>query len=214
MSNSSQLSRSEVAAARKRRLVGMKLQEIEGDPASPEQIAMFGMFAYIGGSPPVYIEWFGLGPTAYGTAFGMAAGCYILGTQIAPRIMHRFSAPTLLRVGVRAYLAASVVLAGFAFGGHFGIVSVFVPVAASMFCMGFIMPNATVGALSRHSAHAGSASALMGTLQFILAAVSGTAVGVLTDGSPRPMAGLMVLGAACAVIAELFRGSMKKDLRA
>ena len=44
MSNSSQLSPSEVAASRKRRLVGMKLQEVEGNPASAEQIAMFEMF--------------------------------------------------------------------------------------------------------------------------------------------------------------------------
>ena len=44
MSNSSQLSPAEVAASRKRRLMGMKLQEIEGNPASPEQIAMFEMF--------------------------------------------------------------------------------------------------------------------------------------------------------------------------
>jgi DHA1 family bicyclomycin/chloramphenicol resistance-like MFS transporter len=173
--------------------------------------AMFGLFAYIGGSPPVYIEWFGLGPAAFGTAFGLAAGCYILGTQINPRILHRFGAPAVLRAGVRCYLAASLVLAGFAFGGHFGIASVFVPVAAAMFCMGFVMPNAAVGALSRHAAHAGSASALLGTMQFLLAAVSGTAVGWLTDGSPRPMAALMVAGAGCAVLVELFRLKPKGD---
>jgi DHA1 family bicyclomycin/chloramphenicol resistance-like MFS transporter len=179
--------------------------------ATVNSCAMFGMFAYIGGSPPVYIEWFGLGPAAYGTAFGLAAGCYILGSQINPRILHRFGAPFVLRAGVRGYLLSSLVLAAFAFGGRFGVVSVFVPVAAGMFCMGFVMPNAAVGALSRHSAHAGSASALMGTMQFILAAVSGTAVGWLTDGSPRPMAALMVAGSLCAVVVELFRLKPKKD---
>jgi hypothetical protein len=38
------LSPSEVALARKRRLVAMHLQEIEGNPLSAEQIAMFEMF--------------------------------------------------------------------------------------------------------------------------------------------------------------------------
>ena len=57
----------------------------------------------------------------------------------------------------------------------------------------------------------GSASALMGTLQFMLAAVSGTLVGWLTDGSPRPLAGLMLLGATCAVAADLFRVAPKKE---
>jgi DHA1 family bicyclomycin/chloramphenicol resistance-like MFS transporter len=180
--------------------------------ASVNSFAMFGMFAYIGGSPPVYIEWFGLGPAAYGVAFGLAAGSFILASQINPRILHRFGAQRVLRIGVRGYLAAAAVLAGFAFAGHFGFFSVFLPVVAALFCMGFVMPNATVGALSRHSAHAGSASALMGTLQFILAAISGTAVGWLTDGSPRPLAALMLLGAACAVTADLFRIKPQRGL--
>jgi DHA1 family bicyclomycin/chloramphenicol resistance-like MFS transporter len=167
--------------------------------------AMFGIFAYLGGSPPVYIQLFGLSPTAYGTVFGIGASAYILGSQINPRILQRFGSALVLRVGVRVYLAATLVMTGLAFGGHFGILSVFVPVVVTLFCNGFVTPNATVGALSRHSGHAGSASALMGTLQFILAAISGSAVGLLTDGTPRPMAALMLLGAVGAVTADLFR---------
>lgn len=174
--------------------------------------AMFGMFAYIGGSPPIYLQWFGLGPAAYGAAFGLAAGTFILGSQINPRLLHRWGSARVLRTGARGNLLAALVLAGFAFGGHFGVASLFVPVCAAMFCLGFVMPNATVGALSRHSAHAGSASALMGTMQFILAAISGTAVGWLTDGSPRPLAGLMLLGAACAATADLFRLEPQRTL--
>jgi hypothetical protein len=34
----------EVAAARERRLIGQKLQELEGNPLSAEDIAMFEMF--------------------------------------------------------------------------------------------------------------------------------------------------------------------------
>jgi DHA1 family bicyclomycin/chloramphenicol resistance-like MFS transporter len=173
--------------------------------ASVNSFALFGLFAYLGGSPPVYIEWFGLGPAAYGVAFGMAAACYILGTQINPRILHRFGSPAVLRAGSRVYLAAALALSAFAFGGHFGVWSVFLPVSLAMFSMGFIMPNAAVGALSRHSAHAGSASALMGTLQFCLGAVSGVLVGLASDGSARPMAILMLIGAIGAVTADLCR---------
>jgi DHA1 family bicyclomycin/chloramphenicol resistance-like MFS transporter len=45
----------------------------------------------------------------------------------------------------------------------------------------------------------------MGTMQFLLGAVSGISVGLLTDGTARPMALLMVLGAVCACVAELCR---------
>ncbi len=44
MIDPSRLSPSEVAEARKRRLVAMRLQEIEGNPLSAEDVAMFEMF--------------------------------------------------------------------------------------------------------------------------------------------------------------------------
>ncbi len=59
--------------------------------------------------------------------------------------------------------------------------------------------------LSRHAAHAGSAAALMGTFQFSLGASSGLLVGLLTDGTPRGMAAMMVCGMLGAVIATRFR---------
>jgi hypothetical protein len=44
MSTTARLSPAEVAAARQRRLEAMRLQEIEGNPLSAEEIAMFEMF--------------------------------------------------------------------------------------------------------------------------------------------------------------------------
>jgi hypothetical protein len=44
MNETSRLSPSEVEAARKRRLAAMRLQEIEGNPLSDDQVAMFEMF--------------------------------------------------------------------------------------------------------------------------------------------------------------------------
>ena len=45
----------------------------------------------------------------------------------------------------------------------------------------------------------------MGTLQFLLGAASGLLVGLLADGTARPMALLMLLGAVAAVAADLCR---------
>lgn len=70
---------------------------------------------------------------------------------------------------------------------------------------GFTQPNAIVGALSRHAAHAGAASALMGTMQFTLGAISGLTVGLLRRRCARPMAALMVCGALAAVVCDLCR---------
>ena len=165
--------------------------------------AMFGMFAYIGGSP-VFIEMFRISPEVYGMLFGLSAAGFISASQINARILPRFGSNRVLHWGVRAYLIAALFLAGAALL-HAPLPLLIAPIFVAMFSMGFVMPNATVGALSRHAAHAGSASALMGTLQFLLAAASGTMVGILSDGTARPLALMMVAGAAGAAIADRAR---------
>ncbi len=167
--------------------------------------AMFGMFAYIGGSPPVFIELFHLSPPVYGMVFGACAAGYIAASQVNPHVLPRFGHSTVIRTGVRVLFAATVVLTIVAFVGKGGWLAVALPILVAMSSNGFTMPNATVGALSRHAAHAGSASALMGTMQFCLGAVSGVTVGLATDGTARPMALLMLAGGTGAVIADLCR---------
>jgi DHA1 family bicyclomycin/chloramphenicol resistance-like MFS transporter len=105
----------------------------------------------------------------------------------------------------RVSLCAGATLSVVAFGGFHHLPLVMAPVFVAISCMGFTTANATVGALSRHAAHAGSAAALMGIGQYSLGATSGLLVGLLTDGTPRGMALLMCAGSLGSVIAERFR---------
>ncbi len=174
---------------------------------------MFGMFAYIGGSSPVLIEHYGFTPLMYGMVFGCSAGMFILSSQVNPGLILRFGPARVIRAGVSAYLLATCTMLALAVlhvGGAAGIV---VPAVFAMGSMGLIMPNAAVGALSRHAAQAGSASAMMGTLQFCLAAASGVLVGALTDGTARPLAALMVLGAVGTVAADRLRPKLKAETK-
>jgi MFS transporter, DHA1 family, multidrug resistance protein len=165
----------------------------------------FGMFAYIGGSSPVFIEGLGLSSARYALVFSLCAAGYIAATQVNARVLPRFGMFRIIRTATRLFWCAAAALTVVAFSGHASTPALVAPIFVSMTCMGFVMPNTTVGALSRHAAHAASASALMGTLQFMMGAVSGVAVGLLTDGTPHGMAVLMLLGASFAVIADLSR---------
>ena len=167
--------------------------------------SMFGMFAYLGGSPLVFEGIYHLSPRTYGALFGACAAGYILFSQVSPRLLPRFGAERVIRWAVRLYLAATLVLVAVAFTGTLPWWAVALPVLVSLSSMGLALPNTTVGALARHPANAGVASALMGTMQYILGAISGIAVGWLADGTARPMALLMMFGAACAVAAEACR---------
>ena len=165
----------------------------------------FSMFAYLGGSPDVFIARFHLTPAQYGALFGICAAGFIGTSQINPALLPRFGASRLMRAGTAVALAATLGLSALALA-KFGVWQAFAALVwLNLATNGFTNPNATVGALSRHGAHAGSASALMGTLQYALGAASGLLVGVLADGTARPMALLMLLGAAVAVIADRCR---------
>ncbi len=175
--------------------------------------ALFAMFAYIAGSPPVLIGKFALTPTEYGLVFGSCAFGYIGAAQVNARILPLLGSGRVMRFAVRTAFCATACLAAGAFLGARSLASVAVPLFVTMSCMGFIMPNTTVGALSRHSAHAASASALMGTMQFVMGAASGTLAGVLTDGTPRGMATLMLAGMTGAVVADVVRARIAARVR-
>ena len=165
----------------------------------------FAMFAYIGGSPQAMIGTFGLSTAGFGVLFGLCAAGFISASQINPRILPRFGSSRVMRVAVRALCVTTLALAMISFADVKILPLTVLLIVFSMLCLGFVMQNVLVGALSRHAAHAGSAAALIGTWQFVLGSSSVMIVGLLTDGTPRGIATLMVVGAMGAAAADLFR---------
>jgi MFS transporter, DHA1 family, multidrug resistance protein len=167
--------------------------------------ASFGMFAYLSGSSPVFIQGFGLSPSLFALVFGMNSVGLIVCSQVNARLLRRFTPSHILAWAQRVSLAAAATLCVVAFGGFHYLPLVIAPVFVAISCMGFTNANALVGALMRHAGHAGSAAALMGVAQYSLGATSGLLVGLLTDGTPRAMALLMALGSLGSVVAQWFR---------
>ncbi len=165
----------------------------------------FAFFAYLAGSSPVFIDGFGFTPSEYGGLFGACALGLIGASQLNARIVPRLGPSVVLHAVASVYLAAAVTLAVVAFTRLHALAAVIPPLFIMVSCQGLLNPNTTVGALTRHAAHAGSASALMGMGQFLLGAVSGLLVGLFTDGTPRGMAALMLAGAAGLVVADRCR---------
>ena len=165
----------------------------------------FCMFAYLSGCSPVFELGFGLSPSGFALIFGLCAVSLVACSQLNARLLPRFGLDSMLTWVARVSLCGTAVLLGVAFSGIHVLWAVVAPLVVVIGCQGFNNANSTAGALSRHSAHAGSASALMGTFQFSLGASSGLLVGLLTDGTPRGMAALMFCGMLGAVIADRFR---------
>jgi DHA1 family bicyclomycin/chloramphenicol resistance-like MFS transporter len=164
--------------------------------------ATFAFFGYLAGSSPVFIQGFGLTPMQYAMIFGGNSFGLICCAQINPFLLRRFGHFRVLRMVGRVHLCATAALTVIAFGGPHLLPLVIAPVFVAISCMGMLNPNTIVGALARHAQHAGSTSAVMGTGQYLLGAVSGLLVGLLTDGTPRGMAALMLAGSVGLVIAD------------
>jgi len=165
----------------------------------------FAMFSYLGGSSPVFIEGFHLAPWQYALIFGLCSCGLIAGSQINARLLPRLGLSFMLTLVARVSLAATATLTVLSFSGVHILPVIVAPIFVALSCQGFSNGNTSVGALSRHAGHAGSASALMGMFQFLLGATSGLLVGIFTDGTPRGMAALMLCGSIGAVVADRLR---------
>lgn len=158
------------------------------------------LFAYLSGSPQVFQGLFHWSSTQYALLFGVNSLAYIAYSQINPLLVNRFGIAPVISVMVVWQVvcgALLVLLACLELTGGLPLAGALLLCEAAF---GLLLPCCMVGALSRHQAHAGSAAALLGTLQYLGGAVAGLGVGVLADGTARPMT-LVMLG--CAVIAAL-----------
>ena len=159
---------------------------------------MAGMFAYIAGSPFVFIELYGVPAEHYSYLFGLNAVGLIGASQINHRLLSRYSGRAILRTATMGYAGATLLVGLNALTGIGGFIGLLVPLFFSVASLGFIAPNTTAAAMSLHGRIAGAASAFLGIMQFSFGAVVAALIGLLADGSAQPM-GLTI--AACGIAA-------------
>ncbi len=161
------------------------------------------LFAFIAGSPFVYIEYFGVPPQYYGFLFGVNMLGMIATTFINSRIVVRRGADRLLRIACWIGAAGAVVLLATGLRGVGGVAGIALPLFVVLSVLTVVASNAISGALSVFPNRAGSAAALAGALQFGAGALTSAVVGWFADGTPRPMIVVICAGAIAALVANL-----------
>lgn len=177
-------------------------------------IAIAGMFAYIAGSPFVFIKLYGVPAEHYGWLFGANAAGFILVAQVNARLLAKRGPAFLLARAVWLYLGAGLALLGVTALRPTALWPLLVPLFICIASLGCIIPNASACAMSGQGARAGSASALMGCVQFSVAAGAAALVGLLHDGSAVPMALVICLCGGLAVSAALLTRRLQARVRA
>ena len=161
--------------------------------------SMIGFFVYMASSPFVFIDHYGLSPLMYSLTYSFNAVAFIGATQLIAPLGERFG---LVRIVKAAAMAAGVVmlllLAYYVAGGDNMLVLMAMYFISSAF-MGMVIPTSSVLALEEHGAIAGTASALLGTLQMLVGALGMGVFGLFSNGKPLTMVIGMTVGAMLGV---------------
>ena len=160
-----------------------------------------GTFAYIAGSPFVFMELHQVAPAHYGLFFGGNAVGIMAVSQLNAWLSTRQPPERVLLFGLLSMAGAGITLVLFAHGGSF--LGVVVPLFVYVASIGMVMPVASALAMASQGRTAGSASALIGTLQFTGGALAGGVVGALHDGTAMPMAVVIAVAGTAGLLSRL-----------
>jgi DHA1 family bicyclomycin/chloramphenicol resistance-like MFS transporter len=184
--------RAYLALVRERRLVGYMLAGALNGAA---------LFAYISSSPELLIQIYRIPAASFGWVFGLNAVGVIGSNQVNRYLLRRrmpdqvLAPASLIAVGVALALAAAAVTG---LGGAWTVLPLLFALLATY---GFMQGNTMAGALNVDPLRAGSTSALMGGVSFGTGALASGLAGALHDGTPRPMALIMLAAMAGAALA-------------
>lgn len=150
-------------------------------------------YAFITGSPRVYISFYGIDPQYYGWLFAVNIVGVMGMSVVNRRLVQRYPLDTLLKAAVTVAAVAVVVLAVTVKLHVGGIAAVVASVFVYFSMNGIIAATSTAAALDEVPNIAGSASALIGSLQYGSGIVSSLLLALFSDGTPWTMAWIMAL---------------------
>lgn len=150
-----------------------------------------GLFSYVSASPFVIQEIYGASPQAFSLLFMVNSIGLVATGQLNGRLLvGRISLDRVIGAGLALILLSAVALLLMT-AGVFGRVGL-APVSAGLFvlmsAMALVLPNSNSQGLMRTPHAAGSASALLGTSQFLVGAVASPLVGIAGEDTAVPMA--------------------------
>lgn len=160
-------------------------------------IASSGLYAYIAGSPFVFMEIYRVSDRQYGWIFATIALGLIGASQVNTILLKKYSSEQITRVTSFCQCLAGVALVAGTWFHLLGLYSTIFLIWVFLSTQGFAFPNTSALSLAPFSKNAGTASALMGAVQLGIGAITTALVSLLNNGTAMPMAAVMC---SCAIL--------------
>lgn len=167
-------------------------------------IASSGLYAYIAGSPFVFMEWYHVSEKQYGWIFAIIAIGLITASQVNTVLLRKYTSEQIVRIALLCQCVAGMLLVAGALFHVLGLYSTIFLIWLFLSTQGFAFPNASALSLAPFAHNAGTASALMGAIQLGMGSVSTAMVSLLSNGTPVPMTAVMCCSAVCSFMILLW----------
>jgi len=151
-------------------------------------IAFTGLFAYVSGSPVVFMDVYGVGQKTYGWIFAFLSIGFIGSSQLNNILLKKFGSGQIIQTVLVCYAVLSAL---FLFASGMGWLTL--PVLISFLflllsCIGIVNPNTASLTLAPFAKNAGTASALMGAIQMGLGSLISIFISMFSKPSTLPLA--------------------------
>jgi MFS transporter, DHA1 family, multidrug resistance protein len=159
-----------------------------------------GVYAYLSGSPFVFMKIFNVTEQQYGWIFGLLAAGLIMSSQVNNWMLNEFSSEQIIKTVLRLQTVIGLVLCTLSLMVWLNLYNAIGLIFLFLCCQGFSFPNASALSMAPFKKEAGTASALMGAFQMGFGSLAAALVGILSNGTSLPMTAVM---AGCAVLGLL-----------
>lgn len=170
--------------------------------------AFAAMMAYISASPFIYQTMMGLSAGEYGAMFGVNASALLAMSALSAKLAYRYEVHHLAAIGLGVVFTSSVAVLTLALTGvPAGWLAI--PLLTLVGGMGLIFGNTTALALSAAPRAAGTASAVLGASQFLLAAIVSPLVSIAGENTAVPVGIIVVTASLIACVSLLAAGNRR-----
>ena len=172
-------------------------------------VAAAGLFAYLAGSPFVFMNIYKVTEQQYGWIFGLVAAGLITCSQLNNVMLRKYDSSQIIKTVLFVQTTIGLVLFLGSYLDWLNIYTTIGLIFLFLSCQGFSFPNSSALSLAPFTREAGSASALMGALQMGFGALASAFVGLINNGTTLPMTGVM---AGCALLGLIILSLGRKRL--
>lgn len=165
--------------------------------------ATAALFSYISDSSFVFIQLFGISESYFGWIYGLNAMALISASQFNRLWLSKRTSRQITLTTIGIQFAASVVLVVSVLMNAYYLV-VMVLIFFYLFWLGFLNPNTTALALENFKKNAGTASAMLGSMQMVFGAAASALVSLFHNGTALPMAAFMMIFSVLGMLAILY----------